>query len=223
MFSIKKLFTILCCCLSTIAVSQIDTDKGNNKSNTIKFKAKVKTTEKPEEINPSNTKSDGFENAYNKEQKELQKKIKQQEEENKEIITPELQRKIQFNKFIEKNTIQLPKIDKDIGTFETKSKDLILYAFDYGRFDGDRVNIVLNGKTIYNRVLLTSNTRTKYKIPLKIGFNVVEILAVNEGAYRPNTGAFTLIDNFKEKVFSDLWQLVQGAKVIAHVIRIKSD
>lgn len=220
MFSIKNLFTIICICFTTIAVSQIDTDKGNNKSNTIKFKAKIKTTEKPEELNPLNT--NGFESAYTKKQKELQKKIDQEEKENKEIITPELKRKIQFNKFMEKNTLQIPKIDMDLGSFETKSDKLLLHAFDFGRFDGDRINIIINGKIIHENVLLKSFVETS-SIPLKLGFNVVEILAVNEGRLRPNTGAFKVVDTFGEKVLSDIWNLAKGAKVIAHVIRIESN
>jgi len=221
MLSIKNLLIFICVCFTSIAVSQIDTNREYNKGNTIRFKAAVKTTEKPNELIPSST--IGFEKAYREKQKNLQKKRKQEEKENKEILTPELKRKIQFNKFVEKNTLRLPKINMDIGSFETKSEDLILYAFDFGEFDGDKVSVVVNGKSIYNNILLTKNTRSKYTIPLKIGFNVVEILAINEGKYRPNTGAFTLVDNFNNKVFSDLWQLVQGAKVIAHVIRINPD
>ena len=59
------------------------------------------------------------------------------------------------------------------------------------------------------------------KIPLDIGFNKIEILATSEGQFRPNSGAFTLFDNFKKEVFSDFWMLAKGAKVIAHIIRIK--
>lgn len=221
MLSMKNPFIFICICFTSIAVSQIDTNRENNKGNTIRFKATVKTTEKPSELIPSSR--IGFERAYREKQKSLQKKRTQEEKENKEILTPELKRKIQFNKFIEKNTLQLPKINMDIGSFETKSEYLILYAFDFGKFDGDKVSVVVNGKSIYNNILLTKNTRSKYTIPLKIGFNVVEILAINEGKYRPNTGAFTLVDNGNKKVFSDLWQLVQGAKVIAHVIRAEAD
>ena len=74
MLSMKKPFIFICVCFTSIAVSQIDTNRENNKGNTIRFKATVKTAEKPSELIPSSR--IGFERAYREKQKSLQKKKK---------------------------------------------------------------------------------------------------------------------------------------------------
>jgi hypothetical protein len=215
----KNFFILLCIFSSTLVVAQIDTNKGGTKSNKIKFKAKVTTAEKPEELNPTNT--NGFKTAHKDELEELKKKKEEEQLKYKGVITPELNRKIQFNKFVEKHTLQIPMIDKNIGSFKTKSANMILFAFDFGRYDGDRVSVLNNGKVIYENILLLPSSQiNKLKIPLVMGFNKVEIIAVNEGRLRPNTGAFNLQDDQRKEVFSDTWQLAKGAKVIGHVIRI---
>ena len=113
-------------------------------------------------------------------------------------------------------------IDKDIGVFRTKSLNINLFAFDFGTIDGDVVTIFKNGKPFKKDIaLLKSGEIDVIVIPLDKGFNKIEILAVNEGRLRPNTGAFTLFDDFKKEVYSDLWNLAKGAKVIAHIIREK--
>jgi hypothetical protein len=112
-------------------------------------------------------------------------------------------------------------INKDIGSFKTKSANMYLYTFDFGEYDGDKISILSNGKVIHENILLLPRTQMdRIRIPLVNGFNVIEILAIDEGRARPNTGAFNLQDEKGEEVFSDIWWLVKGAKVIAHVIRI---
>lgn len=217
---LKKFFTLLLICFSyNLVVAQIDTNKGGTKSDKIKFKAKVTSAEKPEELNPTNT--NGFKIAHKKELEELERKKEEEQLKYKGVITPELNRKIQFNKFIEKNTYQIPMIDKDIGSFKTDSEKMYLYTFDFGQYDGDKISVLNNGKVIRENILLLPRTQiNQITIPLVIGFNVIEILAIDEGRLRPNTGAFNLQDEKGEEVFSDTWGLAKGAKVIAHVIRI---
>lgn len=166
--------------------------------------------------------NDGFKNAYKKENEKLKKVQKEKALNTKGILTKELARKIKFQKFIEKNTLQIPMIDKDIGVFRTKSANIYLNAFDFGRIDGDQVTVLKNGKPFIIKFTLFSRQKTKtIVIPLDEGFNLIEILAIDEGNYRPNTGAFTLFDDKHKEVFSDLWALAKGAKVIAHIIREK--
>ena len=77
-----------------------------------------------------------------------------------------------------------------------------------------------NGKTFVDTFTLFNQNKTKtIAVPLDKGFNKIEILAIDEGSMRPNTGAFSMFDDEKKEVFSDLWHLAKGAKVIAHIIR----
>ena len=207
---------------SSTLVAQLDKSNGTNDKG--KIKAFVlnnnKVAEQPTSITLNGT--DGFKKAFDEEQEKLKEQQAEKAFENKGIITKELARKIKFQKFIEKNTLQIPMIDKDIGVFRTKSKNIYLNAFDYGEIDGDKITILKNGKPFLNEFFLFSQPKTKtIVIPLNEGFNLIEILAVHEGTLRPNTGAFTLFDDEKKEVFSDLWQLAKGAKVIAHIIREK--
>ena len=127
-----------------------------------------------------------------------------------------------YKKHMEKNSLQIPMIDKDIGVFKTTSVDINIDCFDYGVIDGDKITILKNDIPIVtNYILKREFTDKTIKIPLNIGFNKIEILATSEGQLRPNSGAFTLFDNFEKEVFSDFWMLAKGAKVIAHIIREK--
>lgn len=178
-----------------------------------------------EVLKPSSLELDGnngFKNAYKKENEQLKKAQKEKALNTKGILTKELARKIKFQKFIEKNTLQIPMIDKDIGVFRTTSANIYLNAFDFGRIDGDQVKVLKNGKPYIAKFTLFNQQQTKtIVIPLDEGFNLIEIVAIHEGNYRPNTGAFTLFDDENKEVFSDLWELAKGAKVIAHIIREK--
>ena len=206
--------------LSGSIFGQLDSNKKSKKKNKALILNSSKKSSKPKSI--SVDPASGFKSAYKKEKEKLKKEKKEREINNKGIITKELYRKNQFQKIIEKNTLQIPMIDKDIGVFRTKSLNINLFAFDFGTIDGDVVTIFKNGKPFKKDIaLLKSGEIDVIVIPLDKGFNKIEILAVNEGRLRPNTGAFTLFDDFKKEVYSDLWNLAKGAKVIAHIIREK--
>lgn len=216
----RKLFIFCFIIFSTLQLSaQLDNNSGSKEK--IKVKSitlnSSKTVKKPTSL--TNTDA-GFKDAYKKEKEKIKKQQAEKAFENKGIISKELARKIKFQKFIEKNTLQIPMIDKDIGVFRTTSKFIYLDAFDFGKIDGDKITVYKNGKTVVNSFTMFNQSKTKtISIPLDKGFNLIEILAVSEGSIRPNTGAFTLFDDEKEQVFSDLWSLAKGAKVIAHIIR----
>jgi len=221
---LKSILLILAFFLALNSFSQIDgsngsQEKGKKKTIILNNSKEVK---KPEAVDLDGT--DGFKSAFEKEKEKL-KKLKELDSFNKKgLITKELDRKIKFQKFIEKNTLQIPMIDKDIGIFRTKSLFINLFCFDFGQIDGDIITVLKNGKPFMENInLLAAGKIDIIKIPLDIGFNKIEILAVNEGGLRPNTGAFTLFDDFKREVFSDFWNLAKGAKVIALIIREPKD
>ncbi|MEO9569705.1 MAG: hypothetical protein ABJH82_04420 [Polaribacter sp.] len=215
-----KLFIFSFFIFSTFQLSAQLDDKSGSKEK-IKVKSitlnSSKSTKKPTSLKNNNN---GFKDAYKKEKEKQKKQQAEKAFENKGVITKELARKIKFQKFIEQNTIQMPMIDKDIGVFRTKSKFIYLNAFDFSKIDGDKIAILKNDKTFLTSFYLFNEHKTKtIEIPLDKGFNKIEILAIDEGSMRPNTGAFSMFDDEKKEVFSDLWHLAKGAKVIAHIIR----
>ena len=202
--------------------AQLDNSSKNSAKGTVNILS-LKTTKKAKKTTSVELKgNNGFKNAYDKQQEKLKEKQKEEKLNKKGILTKNMLKRNLFKQFMEKNSLQIPMIDKDIGVFTTTSVDINVDCFDYGIIDGDKITILKNNiPIVINYVLKREFTDKAIKIPLDIGFNKIEILATSEGQLRPNSGAFTLFDNFKKEVFSDFWMLAKGAKVIAHIIREK--
>ncbi len=185
---------------------------------TVKINAKTKTIKAPTllDINATN----GFKNAYKNTQSKYKKIAAEKALKNKGIITPEMLKNQQLKKNLERGNIKIPMIDKDLGSFKTKSENINIMSSDFGTVDGDVISIYKNGKLIIDRYTLNSRSKT-FKIPLSIGFNRIDIIAIDEGELRPNTGHFIIYDDFKHTFKSDLWFLAKGAKVTAMIIRDK--
>ena len=206
-------------CVNSYGFAQLDGGFGNKKSNNTSFgivSSSSKELKKPKSLDFKN--NNGFKTAHNEQQKKVKKKQAERNLENKGIITPALRRKMTLQKKSEQYNIGIPMIDKDLGVFRTNSKKLIVSSFDFGTFDGDIVSISINGKKIINRFTLTDQNKD-FTILLNEGFNRLEIIAEEEGKFRPNTGAFKFIDDSNRIVIEDLWYLAKGAKVIAIVYR----
>jgi hypothetical protein len=210
----KTVFLILTFLLfgSQFLVAQIENKK---KGTTITIKATT-TIKNPSPLTIDTTK--GFKNAYKNSKSQRIKAEQEKALKNKGIITPEMLAKQRFNKNIERSILNFPMIDMDLGSFRTKSKNINVSSYDFGLEDGDVISIFKNGILIIENYTLQSTLKI-FSIPLDIGFNKIEILAVDEGRYKPNTGAFSIYDDFKEVITTDLWVLAKGAKVIAIIIR----
>ncbi|NVK52812.1 MAG: hypothetical protein HWD85_07735 [Flavobacteriaceae bacterium] len=195
--------------------SQVD---NTSKKKTIVIDAKVIPTKKAKKLD---VKSDeGFKNAYKKEQKK--KTLQQIEDEllRKGILTRTMLANQRLKAKFEKNNAEIPMVDKDLGSFHTKSKNINILCYDFGIVDGDVVTIYKNGVAIVKNYVLDSKYRV-FKIPLTIGFNRIDIVAVHEGRLRPNTANFSVYDDKNKVVTSDFWHLAKGAKVTAMIIRDK--
>lgn len=203
-----------------LSFAQLDDPTGNkNKGKiigTLNAKAKVTEIKKPKSLNFGNDK--GIKNANKALEKEISRKKKEKEFENKGILTPQMMAFNSAKKNLEGKFKHFPMIDMDLGSFHTKSKSIFISSYDFGRFDGDKVQISINGKRIHNNFLLTSRVKT-IKIPLDKGINKIEVTAINEGELSPNTGYFAFFDEDQKVIKEDKWMLATGAKVIAIVVR----
>jgi len=104
------------------------------------------------------------------------------------------------------------------GTFTITNDFIVVKYLDYGNVDGDRVKIVLNGKTLYPSLTLYGEYQ-EVRIPMNMGLNNLEIYALNEGLYSPNTAKFTLFE-LNRLMISGEWNLLTGFKAIFIVNRI---
>lgn len=213
----QKIFSIFSFFIfSTISIIAQEDKVGEKK--TIKIDAKVKMVKAPTllDINATN----GFKNAYKNTQSKYKKIAEEKALKNKGIITPEMLKSQRLKQNLERGNFEIPMIDRDLGVFKTKSDKINILSSDFGTVDGDVVSIYLNGVLIVNKYTLTGRPKN-FNIPLKEGFNKIEIVATDEGRLRPNTGNFKIFDDLKQTFISDLWFLAKGAKVIAMIIKEK--
>lgn len=205
--------------LSTANYAQLDGSLKNKKDNNTSFGIVAPPAKEIKKPNSLDFKNDGgFKTAHDKQQKELEKKKAALALERKGIITPQLRRKMTLQKQAEKYSFKIPMIDMDLGVFRTTSKNINIKAYDFGIIDGDIVSIYINDIAVKESYQLVDASKA-ISIPLSKGFNKVVIKAIDEGRLRPNTGAFTVFDDYGAEVISDMWSLAKGAKVIAHIIK----
>jgi hypothetical protein len=117
----------------------------------------------------------------------------------KETVTP-VTKPIQnlppvFGTLISTEELAKRKIET-IRTVNFKSDSLVLTLYDNGVIDGDSVSVILNGKTIISKKMLTANplNKTIYITP-DLGDSLQLILyAENLGSIAPNTGLLMIQD-----------------------------
>jgi hypothetical protein len=103
------------------------------------------------------------------------------------------------------------------GDFKTDSESIQVAVRDPQAIDGDYVKITQDGKVIYERIFLDASFKT-LEIPLHLGFNRIEFIALNEGQSFPNTGAF-LIKDKGQPIYQEEWNLSTGFNAAFLIIR----
>ena len=96
------------------------------------------------------------------------------------------------------------------------SDKLTIFIWDANTEDGDKIDLVINGKEILND-FSTTKKRKKIKYKLKDGKNKIEIKAKNVGKNPPNTSRIELSDS-KTK-FPIITQLQVGKSAIITIVK----
>lgn len=218
---LKAIFMSTFCFVTISSFSQVDGSNGSQE----KGKKKVvilnnsKEVKKPEAIDLNGT--DGFKKAFEKENEKLKK---QQDEDlsKKGILTQEKLNEERFLKSFKKINGQyiIPKIDQDLGSFRTTSQSVNIICRDYQYPDGDRVTIFINDIPVVYNILLEENWQ-KFNIPLDVGINKIQILALNQGTSGPNTAAFKVFNDAGMLISSSEWNLATGAKATLIIAKDK--
>ncbi|MEN8880457.1 MAG: hypothetical protein ABF311_09815 [Polaribacter sp.] len=210
------LFTISNC------IAQLDNNKGSSKKGKIKAVVlkNVKTVKKPNSIELNGV--NGFQKAYNAEREKLQKQRKENNLNDKEILTKAKLNEQRFLKSFKKINGQyiIPKIDQDLGSFRTDGKSVNIICRDYQYPDGDRVTIYVNDIPVIYNITLRENYQ-KFNIPLDIGINKIVIEALNQGTSGPNTAAFKVFNDAGSLISSNEWNLATGAKATLLITKPK--
>ncbi|SHE29408.1 hypothetical protein SAMN05444278_10164 [Psychroflexus salarius] len=107
--------------------------------------------------------------------------------------------------------------DMYLGDFVTTSDKMVFLCRDHMMFDGDRVQVRLNGEILIQNLLL-ENAYKEITIPLEVGFNKIEFVALNQGESGPNTAELKAIDN-GNLITRNIWNLLTGIKASAVIVR----
>lgn len=107
--------------------------------------------------------------------------------------------------------------DMSLGEFVTSSDEMTFICRDHMMFDGDRVQIRVNGEVVVQNLLL-ENAYKEITIPLEIGFNKIEFIALNQGDAGPNTAELKIIDG-SELISRNVWNLLTGVKASTVVVK----
>jgi len=110
--------------------------------------------------------------------------------------------------------------DMDFGIINSNAEKMTFMFRDHMAFDGDRVDILLNGKVIAENVLLRPGF-TSIDIPMEVGFNKIEFVALNQGQSGPNTAQLRITDDKGYLHSNNVWNLLTGVK--ASVIIVKQE
>ncbi|MBS9774352.1 MAG: hypothetical protein KGV59_04255 [Tenacibaculum sp.] len=214
---LKLLSLILLFTINNKIFAQLDNPDNNTDNSFIgTLKVPVEKIKKPKSLDFDN--DAGFKTANKKLQEKNRRKQEEENLKNKGIILPEMIAKENYKKNFEGKFPNFPIVDMDLGSFHTNSKYIYISSYDFGRFDGDKVQIAMNGKVHYHEFLLSPRIKT-IKIPLEKGINRLEVTAINEGKLTPNTGYFAFFDDNKYVIKEGEWMLAKDAKVIAIIVK----
>lgn len=110
------------------------------------------------------------------------------------------------------------KNDMDFGVINSNGDKMTFMFRDHMAFDGDRVSVLLNDEIVAENVLLRPSFTT-VTIPLKIGFNKIKFIALNQGQSGPNTAQLRVVDEDGNVISNEVWNLLTGVKASVVVVK----
>ena len=101
----------------------------------------------------------------------------------------------------------IPRASGGLTDVTVSQRIIVVTMTDYGQeIDGDTVDVVLNGITVSAAHVLAGPPGTDLELTLRAGMNLLEVVALNEGAISPNT-AELVISNVLEGESIQEWRL----------------
>ena len=115
----------------------------------------------------------------------------------------------------------LDRNDNYLGDFRTKSDFFDVKYRDYIEIDGDLINVYLNDKLLKSELYLNYDFG-KFRIPLVIGLNTIELVVASTGTSGGNTAEIHVFDNVNRPITSEYWNnKALGVKIKMIVIRLE--
>lgn len=104
------------------------------------------------------------------------------------------------------------------GEYRIKSDYIQIMARDFGEQDGDRIKVLVNGRTVVDEIVLTNDFKG-IQLTLQPGFNKIDFEALNQGTSGPNTAEFRVYNDKQELVSGNQWNLATGFHATVMVVK----
>tara|TARA_R110000796_G_scaffold71409_2_gene161978 strand:+ start:32702 stop:34240 length:1539 start_codon:yes stop_codon:yes gene_type:complete len=108
--------------------------------------------------------------------------------------------------------------DQYLGHKTVTTKYIRVRCRDHGDIDGDRVEILHNGKVIESNYTLSASFST-FNVELTEGINRISFRALNQGSLGNNTAQFRIEDQNSTLLYNNEWNITTGYKGTLLIIK----
>ena len=223
-YSFKYISILSILLVSNVAIAQSDTTKIkriDNEINTTKSTNQLKAKSQKFKIKPSSNVDFNIENKVNA--AIILKNINKNKKTNKNPFLMETlpeNRDIIGKKYWKGKDITHQKLASTmgLGTIYTTSPEVRVECRDHSYVDGDRIEILLNERSISTNIALKGNFYVIY-IKLEPGYNRIDFKALNQGFSGPNTAELIVSDDKGNVISAKEWNLSTGQTATLGVIK----
>lgn len=118
-----------------------------------------------------------------------------------------------------KNEGKMPKgQNQSLTDIVTEANKLHVLYRDHQVVDGDRIRVLVNDEVVIYDTMLEGHFKGLH-LPLEIGINKVDFVALNQGDSGPNTAELHVYDDDGNLVSSNEWNLLTGYKATIVIIK----
>jgi hypothetical protein len=105
-----------------------------------------------------------------------------------------------------------------LGYFYTKSKYLVIKYRDHGLIDSDQIQLLNNDKVLASNEVLEGSFKS-VQFDLSMGFNKVDVLALNQGMVGDNTAEYEIYDDQGKKITDEILSLATSFRATIVVVK----
>lgn len=121
--------------------------------------------------------------------------------------------------FGKKNEGKMPKgQNQSLRDIVTEANRLHVLYRDHQVVDGDRIRVLVNDEIVIYDTMLEGHFKGLH-LPLEVGINKVDFVALNQGDSGPNTAELHVYDDDGNLVSSNEWNLLTGYKATIVIIK----
>lgn len=118
-----------------------------------------------------------------------------------------------------KNEGKMPKgRNQSFTDIVTEANRLHVLYRDHQVVDGDRIQVLVNDEVVIYNTMLEGHFKGLH-LPLEVGINKIDFVALNQGDSGPNTAELHVYDDDGNLVSSNEWNLLTGYKATVIIIK----